>query len=230
MRFRWGKARNLALPSERLKTSLALPSERRSPSHRKLPNVGTGQLLPIQGSLSHCPNDGPPLGARGERRKTFGRERLLGGSAVRRGGSPSRRSYPRRENLSRRENLNSFPGEAGNDFLIEEFLDGTVFGQCQFSDSVSFRTVSACGDRQGAANCPMLGRDRFSRYRGNCPSPNLSQLQIDVIADQIDRNPAASCALRLGNKHHDSHPRLPRTLSAPCHRDLPKIRCAGHIR
>jgi hypothetical protein len=30
-----------------------------------------------------------------------------------------RRSHPRRENLSRRESLKFFPGEAGNDFLIE---------------------------------------------------------------------------------------------------------------
>jgi hypothetical protein len=29
---------------------------RGSPSRRKLPNVGTGQLLPLMENLSHCPD------------------------------------------------------------------------------------------------------------------------------------------------------------------------------
>jgi hypothetical protein len=50
-------------------------------------------------------------------------------------------------------------------FSAGRFSDGVSFGRCQF------RTVSACGDGQGAANCPMLGRDRFSRHRGTVPIP-----------------------------------------------------------
>jgi hypothetical protein len=49
----------------------------RLPGHRKLPNVGTGQLLPIQGSLSHCPNGVPMRGRRSDQRESDGK-----GSAV----------------------------------------------------------------------------------------------------------------------------------------------------
>jgi hypothetical protein len=38
----------------RLSTSLALSSQARSAGHCKLPDVGTGQLLPLQGLLSQC--------------------------------------------------------------------------------------------------------------------------------------------------------------------------------
>jgi hypothetical protein len=135
-------------------------------------------------------------------------DRLSGrlGSA---GASPSRRSHPWRENLSRRENLNFFPGEAGNDFLIQEFGCGvwlwrlavpefsvppvpscskqSFFATCLHSISthqdLNRRSQRAqrnsqimnvasrrSGDRQVTANCPMLGRDNFSNYRGFCPN------------------------------------------------------------
>jgi hypothetical protein len=45
----------------------------RLPGHRRLPNVGTGQLLPLQGSLSHCPNVVPMRGRRSDQKESDGK-------------------------------------------------------------------------------------------------------------------------------------------------------------
>jgi hypothetical protein len=113
---------------------------------------------------------------------------------------------PRRENLSRREN-GSFPGEAGNDFLIVKCGRGVLavvigrgiwpslnslcssvpscskdffFGprvRMQFQDleqevaeSAEKNVEASLSERRSTANCPTLGRDNLSHFRGFCPN------------------------------------------------------------